>query len=164
MPQNTTKKFFVDARKKIMKNAENLLEEALILYEKNRYQRSAFNAMSCIEECGKLWMIRLVSTNSVKTKNLPSPDKLLRNHTEKTRQLAMGFYINSAADRRHGSHPVNKMVRTSGIILLVRSRKWMDWRNSCLYTDISVSQKQCRRPSKSIKHRGFLSSDNVYCA
>lgn len=150
MPRDMKKKFFVDSRRKIIENAEKILDEALILYEKEHYQRAAFNAMTCIEECGKLWMIRMSNANFDSTCDLPSLGKLLRDHTQKTKNFAMGFYINSAADRRQGSHPISKVYRTSGIILLVRSEEWMNWRNSCLYMDISVSQQRCESPLERI--------------
>lgn len=145
-----TKKFFVDTRRKIIENAENLLNESVSLYNLGFYSRAAFLAMTCIEECGKLWLIRLASINPTQI-DLSQLNKELRNHTIKTLNSAMGFFINSAADRRQGLHPLNKMSITSGIILLVRSEKWMEWRNSCLYTDISIQNNLCKTPNIQIK-------------
>ena len=102
--------------------------------------------MTCIEECGKLWMVRLASQKP-ESIDLSEFNNSLRNHTTKTRNQAMGFFINSEADRRQGKNPKNDMLRTSGIILLVRSEKWMQWRNSCLYTDISIKKKSCMIPN-----------------
>ncbi len=150
MVRDQTKKFFVDTRRKIIENAENILNESLSLYNAGFYQRSTFLAMTCIEECGKLWMIRLAS-NKPESVDLSKLNMDLREHTTKTFHLAMGFFINSEADRRQGIHSTNKMLRTGGIILLVRSRKWMEWRNSCLYTDISIKQKHCKIPADVIR-------------
>jgi len=145
MVRDLTKKFFVDTRKKVIQNAENILNESLSLYSAGFFQRSAFLAMTCIEECGKLWIIRLASQKP-ESVDLSKFNNDLHNHTTKTFNLAMGFFINSAADRRQGKNPKNEMLRTSGIILLVRSGKWMQWRNSCLYTDISIKKKSCKIP------------------
>lgn len=139
------KKFFVDTRKKIFENANNILNESLQLYHTGFYQRATFLAMTCIEECGRLWIIRSESLDPASIK-LSQLNQSLRDHTDKTFNLAKSFFINATADRRQGKHPVSKMHMTSGIILLARSKKWMEWRNFCLYADVSVKKKSCKIP------------------
>lgn len=145
MSGNRNKKFFIDARKKIFENANNILNESLQLYRAGFYQRAVFLAMTCMEECGKLWFVRSESLDPTSIE-MSQFDQVLHDHTGKVFNLAMGFFINATADRRQGKHPVSKMYITSGIMLLARSKKWMKWRNSCLYVDVSVKKKSCKTP------------------
>ena len=145
MSRNRNKKFFIDARKKIFENANNILNESLQLYRTESYQRATFLAMTCIEECGKLWFVRSESLDptSIKTSQF---NQVLRDHTGKALDLSKSFFINATADRRQGKHPVSKMYVTSGIVLLASSKKWMEWRNFCTYVDVSVEEKSCKTP------------------
>ena len=153
-PSKEYRKFLIDSRLKTIQNAEELLKDAIVLFNKGKYQRASFNAMTCIEELGKLWILRMAGFHNktdfekiIRT----SLFNMLRNHTEKALQLAAStFYINSGADRRQGTDPKSKTVRTSGIILLVRSKKWMDWRNACVYTDVDVDKKKSFSPKEVI--------------
>lgn len=90
MTRDLTKKFFVDTRKRIIENAENTLNESLSLYKNGFFQRSTFLAMTCIEECRKLWMVRLAGQKP-ESVDLSKLNNDLHNHTTKTLNLAMGF-------------------------------------------------------------------------
>lgn len=55
--------------------------------------------------------------------------------------------INAAADRRH-EVALSGVCRTSGVVLLVCSGKWMEIRNACLYTDINFKNILVLSPEK----------------
>lgn len=58
----------------------------------------------------------------------------------------LSLFLNKEADKRHGTHPISGVQRTSGIILLVHSKNWMKLRNSCLYTDVNLNTKTVNDP------------------
>ncbi|SFL99501.1 abortive infection protein, AbiV family [Halanaerobium salsuginis] len=112
--------------------------------------------MTAIEEIGKVIYLRMVSISllerseeELSSEQIKEIKKVIRNHTGKALQMAnWSLFINSAADKRHGVHPTSGIYRTSGIVLLVRSGKWMEYRNNCLYTDIDFNNKSVISPSK----------------
>lgn len=137
------------AREKTLSNAWQLLQNAVHLFETKQYALSCFSAMTAIEESGKLFVLQIIQGDSMKIlyegirvppePNISALQRFLRNHVEKAIQAAaMSLYINEGADRRHGINSESGMHRTSGVILLARSGKWMEVRNACLYTDLNL--------------------------
>jgi len=135
------------ARRKTITNAWELLQTAVKLFEQQQYALSCFLAMTTIEEIGKLFILQLVQGDVFKGLGVqlePPPElntkelnQFLRNHLDKALEAAASsLYINAGAGRRHGLHPISGIHRTSGVVLLARSRRWMSIRNSCLYADI----------------------------
>lgn len=123
--------------------------------------------MTCIEEAGKLQILRMVQGDATKvllardTELAPPPttttvdvvaiDNFLRDHSQKALQgAASSLLVNAGADRRHGKDDVSGMRRTSGIALLARSGHWMSIRNACQYTDISLQRGSSTSPSEAI--------------
>lgn len=115
--------------------------------------------MTAIEEAGKLTILRLFAHKQLEELGFPEsavidPTKLmrfLRNHPEKAREAAVwSLYINAGADRRHGKHPTSGMERTSGVILLVRSGRWMTLRNACLYVDLDFEKAAATSPNETV--------------
>lgn len=122
------------AREKTITNAWRLLKTAIDLFEQEQYPVACFLAMTSIEEIGKLINLRAIQIDQEES-NLDTNklNKILRNHLKKAFQAAAwSLYINFGADQRHGFH------RTSGIVLLARSGRWMNIRNKCLYTDVNL--------------------------
>ena len=155
------------ARKKTITNAWQLLQTAVELLEQEQYVIACFLAMTTIEEAGKLFVLQLAQGDVFKALGVqsgqpPQPntkalDRFLRNHVEKALQAAAwSLYINTGADRRHGIHPVSKLHRTSGVILLARSGRWMNIRNACLYTDINLASNSTSSPSD------FITREHAY--
>jgi AbiV family abortive infection protein len=143
--------FLNDSRKKVIENAHELLNDALLLYRNFRFPRATLCAMTCIEECGKLVMLRrfCISKNpkELQESNMSEFNNFQRNHTEKTLSLSFEtFFINAGTDRRQGEYN-NKTLRTSGIVLLAKYGKWMHWRNSCSYTDINIRRTVSKIPN-----------------
>jgi len=163
----TVRKTLRLAREKTITNAWQLLETAVQLFEQEQYATACFLAMTAIEEVGKLLVLRVVQGDALEsfggqlelppeldTKEL---DKFLRDHLDKALQAAAwSLYINAGADRRHGVHPVSGIVRTSGVVLLARSGRWMDIRNACLYTDVDFASNSAFSPSD------FVSREHAY--
>ncbi|MGI0015782.1 MAG: AbiV family abortive infection protein [Nitrososphaera sp.] len=158
---DTVLKTIREVREKTLVNAKQLLETAVNLFENETYPIACFLSMTAIEELGKLSVLAMAQVDSLKRFGLPvdaNPEvnckalnKFLRNHVEKAAEAAVGaLYINSGADRRHGSHPLSGLIRTSGIILLARSGHWMSLRNNCLYTDINVEHNSSSAPKDCI--------------
>lgn len=154
----TVRKTLRLAREKTITNAWQLLETAVQLFEQEQYATACFLAMTGIEEVGKLFVLRLVQGDTLEvcggqlecppeldTKQL---DSFLRRHLDKALQAAAwSLYINAGADRRHGVHPVSGIHRTSGVVLLARSGRWMSIRNGCLYTDVDFASNSALSPS-----------------
>jgi len=113
----------------------SLIKESVLLLEEGRYPGACFLAMTSIDEAGKLTVLRFFAhkrAQELGIPELPAGDPkaiigFLRDHSDKAAQAATwSFYVNSGADRRHGMNPKSGIVRTSGIILLVRSGNWMN--------------------------------------
>lgn len=155
------------ARRKIITNAWSLLQTALTLYNDRRYPAACLNAMTCIEEAGKLQILRMVQGDATKvlvardtelgppptttTVDVAALDDFLRDHSQKALQGAVSsLFVNAGADRRHGKDDVSGMHRTSGIALLARSGHWMSIRNACQYTDISLQRRSATSPGEAI--------------
>ena len=154
-------KLLWEARQKTATSAWDLLENAVLLFKQGIAHLSCFLAMTCIEEVGKLIVLRMAQglrldgfgfeVEPPKTLNEKSLRRFTRDHLKKAVRAAAGsLYINAGADRRQGIHPLSHMHRTSGIILLARSRRWMILRNSCLYSDVDISSGITTRPSEAI--------------
>jgi len=140
----------IGAREKTAENSLNLIKKSIKLFESNEYEISCFLAMTAIEEAGKLSQMKLFSIFGTEDE-YKKLEQFLRNHIDKVVEAAVqSLYINSAADRRHGHHPENKMSLTTGIIFLARSKEWMKIRNSCLYTDVKFESKNVIVPSENI--------------
>ena len=154
------------AREMTLNNAWQLLQNAVHLFEKKQYAVACFLAMTAIEESGKLFVLQLVQGDLLKIIHgytyVPQPDPqqlqhFLRNHLDKAIQAAaVSLYINTGADRRHGTNPKSGVHRTSGIILLARSGRWMDIRNACIYTDLDVTMNLASSP------REVITSEHAY--
>ena len=143
------------ARQKTIINAWELLQTAVGLFENNQYSTACFLSMTAIEEIGKLFILQIAQGDIFFglskldfAENLPKEldskklDKFLRNHLDKAVQAAAtSLCINSGADRRNGVNSKSNMIRTSGVVLLARSGRWMIVRNNCLYTDINFATK-----------------------
>lgn len=150
-------KLLWEARHKTLSSAWDLLANAVRLFEQGITPLSCFLAMTCIEEVGKLIVLRMAQglrlkgfpseAEPPKTLNEKSLRRFTRDHLQKAVQAAAcSLYINAAADRRQGVHPCSHIHRTSGIILLARSRRWMSLRNSCLYTDVDIQSAKTTSP------------------
>lgn len=140
------------SRRKTIVNSLDLLQTAVALYREGRYPPACLSAMTCIEEVGKLQILRFVQGDvliGLRELGFDAPpptafdasvlDKFLRNHLKKAVQAAaMSLHVNAGADQRHGIDPISGIHRTSGVVLLARSGRWMDLRNGCQYTDISL--------------------------
>ena len=152
------------AREKTITNAWELLKSAVKFFEQERYATSCFLAMTAIEETGKLFVLQLAQGDIVKTFGDPPSElntnnlnKFLRDHLDKTFQAAAdSLFINASADRRHGVHPISGVHRTSGVVLLARSGRWMEIRNACLYTDINFVSNSVSSPSE------FITREHAY--
>ena len=155
------------AREKTITNAWQLLKTAVQLFEQKQYATACFLAMTSIEEVGKLLVLRLVQGDALEAfgSQLEAPpeldtkelDSFLRDHLDKALQAAAwSLYINAGADRRHGIHPVSGIVRTSGVVLLARSGRWMYIRNRCLYADIDFASNTASSPSD------FVTREHAY--
>lgn len=149
------------ARQKTIENAWQLLQNAVQLFERKQYALACFLAMTTIEEVGKLFVLQLVQGDLLKIVNAHAikpaePDlkellRFLRSHLEKAIQAAaVSLYVNTGADRRHGIHPKSGIHRTSGVILLARSGRWMNIRNACLYTDLDLAVGLASSPEDAI--------------
>lgn len=150
------------ARQKTITNAWELLQTAVGLFENNQYSTACFLSMTSIEEIGKLFILQLAQGDIFRglsklgfEEDLPKEldskklDKFLKNHLGKAVQAAAtSLYINSGAVRRHGVDSQSKMIRTSGVVLLARSGRWMIVRNNCLYTDIDFEIKKTMSPTE----------------
>jgi len=139
------------ARKRTITNAWKLLQTAVELFEQENYPHSCFLAMTAIEEVGKLILLSLIQTVEILEPaaaiNSKPFNKSIRDHIKKSiLAAAHSLYINAGADRRHGIHPISRMHRTSGVILLARSNQWMNIRNSCLYIDVNLDSKSVFSP------------------
>lgn len=143
------------SRHKILDNCLSLLGESLQFFENDRYPRACFLAMTAIEEAGKLAVLRFVAHKRLELLGVRDPSiiegvkivQYLRDHESKAREAAAwSLYINAGADRRHGIHPRSGMHRTSGVILLVRSGRWLKLRNACLYVDLDVAEPATTSP------------------
>lgn len=145
------------ARQKTINSAWQLLQNAVQLFEKKQYALACFLAMTTIEEVGKLFVLQLIQGDLLKIVNARAtrpaePDlkelqRFLRSHLEKAIEAAaVSLYVNTGADRRHGIHPKSGMHRTSGVILLARSGRWMHIRNACLYTDLDLTVSLASSP------------------
>jgi len=153
---NKTSKPLQFTREKIISNAWQLLKNSIKLYEQKEYPIATFLAMSAIEEIGKLLILPLPpfegnGLEPVYEFDAKKNRKIIRDHLAKA-ILAAGssLCINAGADRRHGIHPESKILRSSGVILLARSGRWMKIRNSCLYTDGIFTPDKISSPSDSI--------------
>ena len=158
------------ARQKTIVNAWQLLQTAVGLFENNQCTTACFLAMTAIEEIGKLFILQMVQGDVIRglsklgfEADLPEEldagklDKFLKNHLDKAVQAAAtSLYINSGADRRHGVDPHSNIIRTSGVVLLARSGRWMRIRNNCLYTDINFSSRATISPAE------FISREHAY--
>lgn len=150
------KEILLETRRDTFYNAKRLINDASALFQEEKYPSSTFCAMTAIEEIGKVIYLRMVSISlllrtdkMLSSKQIKEIKRVIRNHTGKALQMATwSLFINSAADKRHGVHPDSKIYRTTGIVLLVRSKKWMEYRNNCLYTDINFKNKSVISPSK----------------
>ena len=151
-------KLLWEARHKTASNARDLLANAVSLFEQGITPVSCFLAMTCIEEVGKLLVFRMAQgfrlegfpdeAEAPRVLNEQSLRNFARNHLQKAIQAAAwSLYINAGADRRQGVHPTSQMHRASGIILLARSRRWMNLRNACLYTDLDIPSVKTTAPS-----------------
>jgi len=147
-------------REKILENALFQLRVARGLFEKDAPPTACFLAMTAIEEAGKLPLL-IVTTGWVREfigpLVEPTPawvrrvQQYLRGHPEKARQAAVwSLMVNGAADDRHGRHPDSGIHRTSGVILLVRSGRWMMLRNRCLYVDLPADRSEVVGPREAI--------------
>lgn len=156
------------ARRKTITNAWQLLQTAVKLFEQRQYAIACFLAMTTIEEIGKVFILRIAQRDEFETLSViklePLPElntkglyKFLRNHLHKAlKAAAVSLYINAGADRRHGVHPISGMHITSGVVLLVRSGRWMSIRNSCLYTDVNLAANSTLSPSD------FITREHAY--
>lgn len=80
-----TREQLIAASNKVMQNASNLLQEAKLLYENDRFSRSYFLLCICNEELGKLIMISSAIVDLVNnTFDWKRFWKHLRNHKDKT--------------------------------------------------------------------------------
>ena len=152
------------ARQKSIINAWELLQTAIWLFENNRYSTACFLSMTAIEEIGKLFVLQMEQVDVFRwlrklgiDDDLPSEldykelRNFLRSHLEKAVQAAASsLVINSGADRRHGVNSKSNMIRTSGVMLLALSGRWMKVRNNCLYTDIDFTEKTTMSPKEII--------------
>jgi AbiV family abortive infection protein len=140
------------ARGKILYNAHDLIKLAVKMFEQESYPVSCFLAMTSIEEIGKLILFRpMLECPDDSTIEVKGLNKIIRNHIDKAiTSAAWSLYINAGADRRHGTHPLSKIHRTSGVILLARSGRWMNIRNSCLYIDVNLSKFTSSSPKEVI--------------
>jgi len=149
------------ARENTINNAWYLLRTAVDLFEHKQYTLSCFLAMTAIEETGKLFVLQMIQGDLLRIlykdinrplePNLRELQKFLKSHLGKAIQAAsVSLYINEGADRRHGIHPKSGIHRTSGIILLARSGRWMEIRNSCLYTDLDLINNLASTPEHMI--------------
>lgn len=154
-------------RHKILDNCMSLLRESVELFAKQCFPRACFLAMTAMEEAGKLTVLRFFAHRQFEVCDLPEPIEMdqrrimafLRDHVDKARlAAAQSLYINAGADRRHGTHPISGLHRTSGVILLVRSGRWMNLRNACLYVDLSVAEPATTSPFDviSIAHAYYM--------
>ena len=148
-------------RRKTINNAWQLLQNAVKLFVTKQYPLACFIAMTTIEEVGKLFILQIIQGDLLKiveenVKQVPEPDSgklrhFLRNHLEKAIQAAaVSLYVNVGADKRHGIHPKSGLHRTSGVILLARSGRWMNIRNACLYSDLDLSANLASCPEDAI--------------
>lgn len=153
------------ARQNTIFNSWELIQTAIDLYEKKNYAIACFLSMTAIEELGKPFKLLMVEGNQTEklnelgysVKNIEELDfsdlyKFFKNHLDKAVQAAAtSLFINSSADRRYGIDPKSKMTRTSGVVLLARSGRWMEIRNNCLYTDVNFSSGSIITPTEAIR-------------
>jgi AbiV family abortive infection protein len=150
--QDSIADFVFKSMEKVYSNIRALIDDAVLLYKKNQFPRASFCAMTAIEETGKLWILSLqhmkATTNGKYKPDSQKLTKILTDHTGKAFQMAAySLFINAGADRRHGIHPISGIHRSTGIVLLARSREWMIWRNKCCYVDVdfnAVKFEGCR--------------------
>ena len=154
-------KAFQLAKEKTITNVWQLLQNSIQLFEKEQYNIACFLAMTSIEELGKFVILYFLSGVDIEPFNIKiePPDKLdpmelnkfLRHHTRKVRIAAISsLFINARADTRHGIHPISKIHKTSGVAILANSRKWMELRNACLYTDVDFVLEIAKTPQEII--------------
>jgi AbiV family abortive infection protein len=135
----------------VSEHAETLLARSRSLYAEGDFPLACFVAMTVIEECGKLTLLKLEWWRLSQHPEVAPDESLVRHlyleHTEKA-VIAAGhaLQINAAADRRHGIHPDSGLMRTGGVVLIARARRWMGLRNACLYTDIDRDAGNTRSP------------------
>ncbi len=144
---------FIEARRKTISNAWQILKIAVFLFEKNNYNISCFLAMTSIEETGKLIaliQLHMFGTNTINDIT-PKSMKFFKDHRKKAINATGAYlYTNIDADKRHGIDPSSKIHRTAGVFLLGLSHKWMEIRNKCLYTDINLRKNTSSNPKDSI--------------
>jgi AbiV family abortive infection protein len=145
------------AREKTIENAWSLIKTAVSIFSDNNFPIACFLAMSAIEEMGKIYNILLteidanISMNKIRNNNKQNIKKDFYNHTEKAVKAASdALYINSGADNRHGKNKYSGIINTSGVVLLARSHRWMNIRNSCLYIDFNLSNPSISCPNSVI--------------
>jgi AbiV family abortive infection protein len=146
-------------REGILRNALSQIREARTQFERRSFPTACFLAMTAIEEAGKLalqvvtadWARRRIGVGQPSEEWVRRVQRYVRSHPEKARQAAVwSLMINSGADRRQGIHPISGMTRTSGVILLVRSGRWMSLRNTRLYVDLHVNRLHVVSPVEAI--------------
>lgn len=148
-----------NAKRRIVENCTDLIEEGTEKFREERFPRSCFLAMAAIEEAGKLAILRVFAHAGAARQPGMNPPELdanrlgafIRDHPQKAWEAAASsLYVNAAADRRHGKHPGSGIRRTSGLMLLARSGRWVSIRNSCIYVDLEFRPPKIGSPRAAI--------------
>lgn len=151
------KSTLAETRIRTTETAYNHVTTAIGLFDSYAYSQACFLAITAIEEMGKARTLQMVQSDIYPKKE---PEKIdakgiqdfLRNHkTKAIRAAASGLSVNHGAVRRHGRHEVANLNLSSGILLLAKSGKWMNIRNSCIYTDTNISGKSVNWPTEEIQ-------------
>ena len=135
------KKFFVELRRAIFRNAKRLMGDAEELFYKGSYPSSVFLSICALEEFGKLHNTLCDYLDYKHGKlDLKSFNRDFRNHYKKQ--------LNSFVKAVEGKTKVTKLV--SKLWEFVADNKLMTIRNKSIYTEMEFESKQIFSPSESI--------------
>jgi AbiV family abortive infection protein len=135
----------------IIKHAEGLWNDAILLFKKKRYATACFLSIVCIEECAKINFSHFqIEFSSVYPKtntpwaNLRKRRALTSHEMKHFLAACAGALLNSRMDRVLGMEKVNSFISDC------EKGKLEKLRQSCLYVDINQSGQTVLLPTEQI--------------
>lgn len=133
---------------RIIEHGAGLRNDAMLLFDKERYPTACFLSIVCIEECAKInfgWFQILSSTSDQQSSVAPHRRNVLNRHDKKHFIAACsGALVNSRMDRILGVDKVASFISDCETGNLEKLRQ------SCLYADINQAAHKVLLPMEQI--------------
>lgn len=145
-----------ETRMRVAETAFNHVTTAVGLFESYAYSQATFLAMTAIEEIGKARTLQMIQADIYSDREPQEIDvtgvqNFLNKHNLKALRAAVsGLSVNHGAVRRHGRHEEADINLPTGIQFLAESEKWMEVRNSSIYTDVNIEGKSVSWPTMEV--------------